>query len=695
MAERGDASGVMDGGRRARWAWGAALVGGLAVAAWSATRAPTSMDYWWLLAEGRRLAAQGWAALDGAHPFVFTAPEGSRFHDKEWLFAWGLWQLVHLFGHLGPVVARALVVGVTTALFFRLAWVLGAWRADGGGAPPPGAGDASAPRGASPLTTALLFAIGASTVLVSRAGIRPHVVGFALLLGLLNLLAARATRGRLVAVLALMIVWINIHGSFALGLGVLGWALVWPRAAGWLSRRGGRWAPLAAESDGWGRFAWVALLLPLLTLANPYGVGLWGALRVFGEEIAGQFDPVVMPEWLPFSIDGPHGLFAVLLAGLFAVSWLLPGNRRGLLLGWAALGLWPAFTAQRFTADAFLAVGPLLAAQLGALGSLPRRTLQGGLAALAALSLVMMVDGSPPWRALPDEQALGAPVLAPLVEEQGWHPRVFTTLEASGYLLGVAGDRARVAYDGHILTPGFFAWSRAFKAAVLAPAAFDAYCADHGCDAVLLDLRDPVSLTLAGHLLTAPGWAPLPFTLRWGVYVRPAAVPPRVGARALERLRPFYVYDWLSTDGATDAAVARDLARLDPVDPVTAAAIRAFLTLRRRGLLGPTAPLAAPADAPAVRAALGALEAATLEAPWHQGMHFYAGAAAASLGEVRVAVEHLSEASRLSPAWVPPRVALIRVLRGAGLEARAAEELEALRRTSPAGAQAARRLGGG
>ena len=114
---------------------------------------------------------------------------------------------------------------------------------------------------------------------------RPHLLGWVLLALWLELLlkARDADRTPPLAAAALMILWVNLHGSFAIGLLVAAVVAVdaciearwrWPLVRGWL---------------------WFGIALVLATLLNPYGVnGLRHPLTITGMKIL----PLIV-EWRP------------------------------------------------------------------------------------------------------------------------------------------------------------------------------------------------------------------------------------------------------------------------------------------------------------------------------------------------------------------------------------------------------------
>jgi hypothetical protein len=133
----------------------------------------------------------------------------------------------------------------------------------------------------------------------------PFVAVYSLLV-----LDARRPGRRVLLVLPILVVWANLHGSIALGAGlVLLYGL-----------------RLLVRTSHRGRGALLVLGAPLTLLASPYGLGLAGYYRLM------LFHPPLaryVVEWQPPKVEAPTALlFASVIAA--AVLW---GGRRKLLTG--------------------------------------------------------------------------------------------------------------------------------------------------------------------------------------------------------------------------------------------------------------------------------------------------------------------------------------------------------------------------
>lgn len=152
---------------------------------------------------------------------------------------------------------------------------------------------------------------------------RPHVLAFPVLAAwTIGLLRARdAGRGPSLLLLPLMLVWANLHGSFVLGLALIGpfalEALIEGRARPW---------PVVRT---WGLFGLAALAAATVTPHGPEGL-------LFPFQLMGMSSAPTIDEWrsLDFSTPQPLeiGLLVLLLVG-FSRGLKVPLLRLVLLLG--------------------------------------------------------------------------------------------------------------------------------------------------------------------------------------------------------------------------------------------------------------------------------------------------------------------------------------------------------------------------
>ncbi len=198
----------------------------VALAAVLAFRPIDDFDTWWHLAAGR------WIAGHGAVPSTDTLSHTVRDHrwiNLEWAYEVVIY-LLHSLG--GPVLLSvAAAVGFTLAVWLLLRLVQ------------PHVGDA----GGAILSLLVLL------VMQDRFTVRPEMVSFPLLVGLLSVLEfARTREGRgLWLLVPLMVIWVNVHGLFIIGV----------------------FAILCALSGAWSRkLALWGLAAVLAVIVNPFGL---------------------------------------------------------------------------------------------------------------------------------------------------------------------------------------------------------------------------------------------------------------------------------------------------------------------------------------------------------------------------------------------------------------------------------------
>ncbi|MEM1010557.1 MAG: hypothetical protein AAGJ35_16300, partial [Myxococcota bacterium] len=333
--------------------------------------------------------------------------------------------------------------------------------------------------------------------------IRPHTLGYIFLLWMF-LQLTRSPRWRdLLCVGGMFVLWANIHGSFVVGGLLLGTVGVWSVFAPWWYAR--RDPELAEDAKLWRRWWWCLMCLPLLVCLNPYGWRLWLMIWTFQREISGRPDPVVSPEWSAFSLHDSYGLFLVLLLGLLMLSWWAKRRDRWRWVLWCGAAAYMSFSNLRFVGLSFLMLAPLLAQHLSQIRKMWVSDAGWGVLMSGCVLLGGMAWSQAPrwrWAADMDEQPKAA------MDFFARHPkleaRMFANLNPSGYIMFRMHRRIRVAYDGNPLAPGFWTWSQAFKKALLEPQEWERYCRKHHCDTVLLDLKRPLSMSLAAHLQKHP-----------------------------------------------------------------------------------------------------------------------------------------------------------------------------------------------
>lgn len=169
--------------------------------------------------------------------------------------------------------------------------------------------------------------------------VRPQLAGLVVFVTLFVLLTARRwSPFNWVAVPVLFAAWANLHGSFPVGLGLLGF-LCAGRAVD-LVRRTGALAPVFHDQRV-SRLFFLLELAAAAVLANPYGLQLYGEVFSF----AGQSNLADLIEWQPLHLRLKQGqafaAAAVALIVLYRVSPRRVSAAEALLLvGFGAAALW-------------------------------------------------------------------------------------------------------------------------------------------------------------------------------------------------------------------------------------------------------------------------------------------------------------------------------------------------------------------
>ena len=327
-----------------------------AVAGLLAAMQPLSdTDMWWHLATGRETLASGFVRHD---IFSWTV-NGAPISTDQWLgqvvmwlsYAWLDW---HGVAMLRVLLAVALITLVALA----------------------------AARAAARPLAVLLGTIPA--LLLARAVTvdRPELMGFVLFVALL-LLLRRAQSGAntpdVLAIVALILVWTNVHGSFALGVGLVVIACV---------------EGAIRDPEARAGYAMLALATIGVTLLNPAGAGVWTAP---GSHLLSP--PRDIQEWNVIDIRTALGVTYVATLALLIACVLLgpriPLRELAILVPIALLSL----TAARQAPLLALAAAPLFAARAellldrvsraSAAVPLPRALAIGLPALLVAVALLM------------------------------------------------------------------------------------------------------------------------------------------------------------------------------------------------------------------------------------------------------------------------------------------------------------------
>jgi hypothetical protein len=277
-----------------------------------------TFDYFWHLRTGELIADQG--AVPKADPYTYTV-SGARWVDIHWLFQLAVHGVYTLGGHAAVVMAKfatvLLLCGVLARIGYRRERAV-----------------------VSGLALVLMLLIASDRFMP-----RPELPSFALLAGVLALLDRFERTGdrHVYWIVALQIIWVNVHGLFALGI-----ALCAIHLAGAVSR------PLLIPSASidtkrlW-RLATVTALAVLGSLLNPNGLdgalypieqlGMIGAPEqrgFFGSLVAELIPPLSGDKSLHPLVLGLTLLLVLLSAGAMSLNWrklAVPD-----VLAWVAFG---------------------------------------------------------------------------------------------------------------------------------------------------------------------------------------------------------------------------------------------------------------------------------------------------------------------------------------------------------------------
>jgi hypothetical protein len=293
-----------------------ALLLGAAAGLMAATQPIADTDLFWQLATGRETVAHGIVRTD---VFSWTV-NGTSVSTDQWLGQVFLWSAYSLADWRGVAILR---VALVVALVALVAWNAGASR---------------------PRPLALVLGAMPAFVLTRVLWVdRPELLGLVAFAALLVALrAGRAGDDRaLIAAVATVVLWANVHGSFALGV-VLTLAVC---AEGSVNDASRRTSYLLCAGG--------ALVASVLT---PAGLGTWAAP---GAHLLSP--PRDIQEWNVIDLRTPLGIgYAFVLAAAFACAFIGPRLRARelvVLIPIAALSL----TAARQAPLLAIAAAPLLA----------------------------------------------------------------------------------------------------------------------------------------------------------------------------------------------------------------------------------------------------------------------------------------------------------------------------------------------
>lgn len=369
------------------WSTAHLWLAGLLLFAWvflSVTPLPPN-DLWWHMAAGRAMVAEGAWLRDNR--WAYTLPPGAPYIYQSWLSE----IIMYLVWRVGdvPLLALTRMVAIVGA-YALMSWR--SWRRTGGGIA---------------VATALLLAMMAGW---SNWTLRPQTLSFVpgaafcVILG--EYLDGRFAARRLIWLPLLMVLWVNLHGSFVLGVGLLGLAWLATLIDMLWARRANK-APHDSALVARLRVLTVAgVATGLAALIHPLGLNVFSYVRGMLTNAPSQ---TFIAEWQP-----PHPSLDVLSNGFwfFALLVLLPllmlrGKRRPSttdVLWFLALG-YLALRGERYIVWFALLLMPLLADRIAQfVGTTPRLSRLPAAPTTAALAVVCVL--ALPWVGI--NRAMGA-----------------------------------------------------------------------------------------------------------------------------------------------------------------------------------------------------------------------------------------------------------------------------------------------
>ncbi len=402
-------------------------------------------DFWWHMATGRVILET--RAIPQVDMFSYTRA-GEPFFNQSWLAQLLMVGLHNLGGLPLVIIAQALVMTLAYGLLLRLCLLR---------------------TGRLRLCVAILL-LATLPLSFDNWTVRPQSYVFPIFAAFLTILTEYrpGMARRLWVMPPLMALWVNMHGSFVLGLALIGIVFVGAMVRRWKTASGaGERGPnaMARLLDG-PLLAWGALTAAA-TLLNPRGAGVLGYVaNLLGSN---QVTSLVT-EWSPPTVRDVNGmiffLFVLLVALVLIYARTKPDLTDLLLFGaflWLALGaarnvVWLGFVAT-----------PLLAVQAATLLPPPPAQRSPGVPAMNSVLIgmlaLLLVIGSP-WvkpAVLPPQVgallAEGTPVAATrALQRLPQRPeRLFHAMSYGSYLIWAAPEQ-KVFIDPRIELYPFEQW---------------------------------------------------------------------------------------------------------------------------------------------------------------------------------------------------------------------------------------------
>jgi hypothetical protein len=399
-------------------------------------------DYFWHIESGRLIVAH-WA-LPSGDPFSFTRP-GQAWVLHEWLFQVVLYGMFSALGHFGVKLLGALSS-------FLAVWLVYATAKTVLGRPRP----------------ALWLAAVAYLFLYAYALPRPQLLSyvfFGAYLYILLSLKYRKDAHLLPALPLIMILWVNAHGGYVIGIVLVALFCI----SEWLTRcLGGNGELKVSDLQ---RLALMVVLTILASLCNPYFISHWA----YPFEVMGLAATRNIAEWASPDFNEPLAkLFLLVVGGFYALQIYRARKPDITELAVPGFVVVAAFSSNRHIVLAVMVMsifaapalrdGIQLAEQLGAglqrlqhewrrrfaRGKPPSRAeglLNLGIAAALGLAAIAYYPTAQRDEAEMVEEKLPAGA-AQFVLDNGITGRMFNTYDFGGYLIHRLYPQRRVFVDG-------------------------------------------------------------------------------------------------------------------------------------------------------------------------------------------------------------------------------------------------------
>lgn len=438
------------------------------------------LDFWWHLKMGQVILENG--AIPRTDIFSFTAA-GKLFVVQNWLAETILYTVYSVGG-------ETLLLLFNTAIFIAVIFIL--WRISSS---------------LSHSTWASVFA----TIVVAvclPVNIRPQIFSFllfALFYWILSSWGAGCFK-RIYWLPILVVAWVNLHGAFVLGLGLMALFLV-------VEGIHLRVTSVAGENADRRKIVHLgaALILSLVaTLANPEGYGIY---RYIGTVVNDASSRLFVSEWQPPHIMELSGILLFFVPFFLTVTAIILSVERPRLIDWVLFMAFAMFgiTALRNCAWFQLISAPILARHLPMVPwqsvtrlwppgffrkslfsfSPDSESLRRINLAVAGLLIFLLVTRSPRWRnqqhgdnLLDDQTPVGAVNYIDEHQLKGniYHPQIY-----GDYMVWKLWPGQRVFFDGRVHLYGEEFVRKYFR--IQEDSGWEQIIADYSIDLMLLDKK--------------------------------------------------------------------------------------------------------------------------------------------------------------------------------------------------------------